>query len=236
MTQLVAGRFPRSFAWILLGVVVLGTFAALAYEGAAWEEVWMYTVQVSADSNVSWTVTAPAPFGSPWPVWEKSHNVGRITAVDMGPINPPPLGGPHGYTYNISGHGEGAMWFRFTDFALTFGDPDGAFPDGVLVFLYHVNLTSASVARESTNGTSAILFSGTTFELFTRADRQVLCPGLSFSGSLQEGWNNLTLVPDLCTASGSVVPLAMVSVPFLVAGLICTYVGVQQGRRFRWEK
>ena len=237
-----AGRFPRSFAWIIAGVVLLASFAALIYTAGAWTGIYTYSVGITADENVSWTVTAPGSAGSPWPVWQKSDNRLVVEPVDMGLAEPPglPLPGQpvtHGYVYNISGHGDGTVWFRITESSFDLGLPPGACtdctPGGPSYGAYG---DTARVARESTNASSVIVFSGTMSETHTRADEQVLCPGPTFSGALSEGWNNLSMVLTMCTTSASAVPISSLSIPFLLVGLLCMYVGVDRGRKFRWEK
>lgn len=217
-----AGRFPRSFAWILIGLLMLATFSILIYEAGASTTVLSYTVAVSANDSVTWTVTVPSPIGAQYTPL-KSATVQSVQTVST----------IHGEGYNVTGRGNGTVCFTLSISSYDLNS--------------YLNVVAASpalngtygfawVARGSSNASQPIQLSGTTMLTQSRADEQDLCSGVAFAGALAEGWNELGVGIGACTHATPLPSLSVLSVPFLLVGLGCTYVGIDRGRKFRWEK
>lgn len=217
-----AGSFPRSVAWVLGGAVCFATFAGLLYAGGAWSRAATYSVTVTAEPGVSWTVSVPRPYGDFHP--GATANVEQVVSWDS----------PHGGMYNLSGNGNGSAWFTS---ASTYFDLSS--PGDVQAMSFGFSAAGAPpawAARESSNASASIFLTANSFFALSRADDQIECAGSGFSSALKEGWNALTEELGGCTRVFSSVGLAPLSVPFLVGGLVCMYVGWDRGRKFGWAR
>lgn len=217
-----AGSFPRSFVWILAGVLALATFAALFLAAGAWTQSVAYTVSLSADSTTSWAVSFPRP-EMPLSV-QTSETVERIESAAT----------PHGGMYNVSGRGNATLWFTSSVAYFDLGSVSSV--NAIALIFNETSGSPAWVARSSSDPSRVIAFAATSSDVLSRADERAVCPGLSFLADLAEGWNALTMDLGTCVHTFPLPSLGLVSVPFLVAGLACTYVGVSRGLKFRWAK
>lgn len=216
-----AGIFPRSFAWILVGALLFAAFTGLLYPAGAWTRSVTYAVAIAADPAVSWTVSVPRPLGSFSTV--ASDNVQRVTSLE----------GLHGGIYNISGEGNGTVSFTgvYSYFDLS------SFADVVAVSL-SFNETGGSsvwVARYSSNASRTVVFAMTSSVFQSRSDERATCLQAATS-ILTEGWNTMTFEAGACQHTFPLPSLAVTSLPFLFGALVCMYVGVTRGLKFRWAK
>lgn len=136
--------------------------------------------------------------------------------------------------YNLSGNGNGTAFFTSVR---TYYDLSS--PGDVQAMSFGFSAAGAPpewAARQSSNASASIFLTANSFFSVFRADYQIECAGSGFSSALREGWNALTEELGGCTRLFSSVSLALVSLPFVVGGLVCTYVGWDRGRKFGWAR
>jgi hypothetical protein len=200
-------------------------FTATMVLAGASTSVDSYTIVVSTNESVRWKLTVPRPMSQNFEP-QATTNVESVQTVKT----------VHGDMYNISGHGSGSLWFIRSVSGFDYTSPLRSVAAAALAFNGTKGLEAAYVARQSSNLTRPIIFSGATSLSFSKADEQDLCTGWTFAGSLAEGWNELRMDLGGCRHTAPLPSLVYVSLPFGLAGLVCIYVGIDRGLKFQWQK